>query len=73
MNKLISYSPGLHARTLDVAKATKINKQLSKLIERAVKRKDCPLWLITGLNDCLSNSNHVIGALERYRTERETF
>lgn len=61
--------PGYLARNLDVAAARGLNAEISRAFDRMRNRKDCPLWLIESLSECLSKSNRMIGVAVKYRDE----
>ena len=57
------------ARNLDVATAYGLNAGLVNIRKRMQRRKDCPAWLLTELDDMIQRSNTILRPLIAYRNE----
>lgn len=62
-------NPEYLARNLNAASAIGLNAALCKTLGRVKARKDCPLWLIESLYDCVDRSNVAISVAVDHRDE----
>ena len=65
--------PGWIKRNQHLKKCQKLNVSLYLTRNRAIKRKDCPVWLSTQLSNAIDISDSLIEPLELHRDHLPEF